>query len=588
MYRLSSQSTSLLVPKPREASTEHPQHADPDQNGTVLLYDHSSDKVLDANYQGESGLRSDQTVAQPVQNQLVQNQLAGTGIAIMNGDLSIGSQETVISQGASVPRFTPANGSSTIQVSRPEEATSEPQSRLDQDTRKKRHGSPPGRASKKRPRRRGNGTSQDGRTDFHPGDPLQIVPSPPPTQPQSRPNDQVYTLNHNNIASVGTDDRAEGTDLQETRMFTPINAGRDGGPATSLPDNISAASSSPRREVMGLIPSFQPSVRVHPPSSGATESFKDKRRRPEPTGCRPGPDEPAGADWHADQSPGVTPLCTPAQSQVIVSPESPAPMGEVVGNRFQADSHPALVRTSDGGSSQAEDVGEQPVTNSAALGDTQPPSIPTKARSGYGQARKTQSDDDHSDGQPNEDQFGQSSEGQFDDQTVEKAAPTRPRKRQRRDESRGPPHLLPTPPASQSQTQPNRSTRTALHQPVPPSTHTVTDRSPDIQFTAKGPRDRSPLGRERRGDNGAGLHPGDPVYVSSPPAPQTKGIIAGLVLPDLCGAVEEQLAALISFGSGHYPPDDFVQFRPGEMITGRILYELLHLELKQFSNHALG
>ncbi|KAM7182589.1 hypothetical protein V8F33_014193 [Rhypophila sp. PSN 637] len=201
---------------------------------------------------------------------------------------------------------------------------------------------------------------------------------------------------------------------------------------------------------------------TYPTGSGATISFNDKQCLPQPTGCRPGSGrsgEPVGADWPADQSPGVTPLCTPAQSQVIASPKSPAPMGEVVGNRFQADSHhsAAGLVTCCSPTSSAWELPPSLVRTSA--GDTQPPSIPTKARSGYGQARKTQSDDNHSDGQSNEDQL---SEGQFDDQT-EEAAPTRPRKRQRRDESRGPPHLLPIPPALQSQTQPKRSTRTELH-----------------------------------------------------------------------------------------------------------------------------
>lgn len=101
--------------------------------------------------------------------------------------------------------------------------------------------------------------------------------------------------------------------------------------------------------------------------------------------------------------------------------------------------------------------------------------------------------------------------------------------------------------------------------------HTVTDLSPD-----------SPPNRVRCGDN-----PGDPIHISSPPL-QTDEVVMGLTLPELSGTIGEQLATLIKFGASHWPRDDLLQFKSGKMITGRILYELLSLELEQFGEYTLG
>lgn len=120
--------------------------------------------------------------------------------------------------------------------------------------------------------------------------------------------------------------------------------------------------------------------------------------------------------------------------------------------------------------------------------------------------RVQQSDDDHPDGRCNKYQSNQSSEGEFDDQTAGEAAPTRPRKRRRRSTSRGPPHSLLPPPASQPQTQPNTQTHAlngtfhpqfgqsssagrALHQSVPPNN------KPGFQDTVDAPQGkRAPEG----------------------------------------------------------------------------------------------
>ncbi|KAK0736332.1 hypothetical protein B0T21DRAFT_348412 [Apiosordaria backusii] len=85
-----------------------------------------------------------------------------------------------------------------------------------------------------------------------------------------------------------------------------------------------------------------------------------------------------------------------------------------------------------------------------------------------------------------------------------------------------------------------------------------------------------------RGDD-----PGDPIHISSPPL-QTEGVIMGLTLPELSGNIGEQLTTLIKFGGSHWPREDLLQFQPGQMITGRILYELLRLELNQSREYTLG
>ncbi|KAK3362399.1 hypothetical protein B0T25DRAFT_594906 [Lasiosphaeria hispida] len=118
-----------------------------------------------------------------------------------------------------------------------------------------------------------------------------------------------------------------------------------------------------------------------------------------------------------------------------------------------------------------------------------------------------------------------------------------------------------------------------MHQAVPPNGYTIT--------TTKRSADPSPLDRERREDSGAGLYPSDPIHVSSPPALETERVVAGLTLPELSGTVEEQLAALIEFGTSHWPQVEFCRFKRGVMITGAILEGLLRLDLNQ-SNYVLG
>lgn len=124
------------------------------------------------------------------------------------------------------------------------------------------------------------------------------------------------------------------------------------------------------------------------------------------------------------------------------------------------------------------------------------------------------------------------------------------------------PHSLPTPPASQPQPRPNGQTH-ALNTPpqfdpissvgralqtVPPNGHIVTDPSSHIKLTAKQPRDPNTSDREKCRDDSTSLHPSNPIHVSSPPAPQTKGVVIGLTLPELSETLGEQLAALIEFG----------------------------------------
>lgn len=118
---------------------------------------------------------------------------------------------------------------------------------------------------------------------------------------------------------------------------------------------------------------------------------------------------------------------------------------------------------------------------------------------------------------------------------------------------------------------PSPSAGIALHQAVPVYGHTVTDLSPN-----------SPPNRVRCGDN-----PGDPIHISSPPL-QTNEVVMGLTLPELSRTIREQLAILIKFSASHWPRDDLLQFKSGKIITGRILYELLSLELEQFGEYTLG
>ncbi|KAK3312487.1 hypothetical protein B0H66DRAFT_608752 [Apodospora peruviana] len=115
IHALSKQLTTSSVPEPGEASTTRPQQVDPDQTGT----DNSSE-VLDVNHQAESGLRSDETIAQPLHNQPSRVGIATIGGGVIMGNLEQsakrhGDSDTLCAASKKRRRLVQETGSGTIQ-----------------------------------------------------------------------------------------------------------------------------------------------------------------------------------------------------------------------------------------------------------------------------------------------------------------------------------------------------------------------------------------------------------------------------------------------------------------------------------------
>lgn len=192
--------------------------------------------------------------------------------------------ETALEQAASPSelgtRFRPANSGANMPALRPNNEITRPQSRPDRDT------------PNKRPRHGGNSAGRNRRSDLHSGDRLHKTPSPFVSQPQNWLNDQPHTLNHNSAdlgAFVGTGDGVKGTNLQETRMFTPVNADQGGG--RSQP-SFGVHPSSSGATVHGVSPSDDTQRHSEPPEhrSGINQSGKGQSYQPPEVRASPSPD----------------------------------------------------------------------------------------------------------------------------------------------------------------------------------------------------------------------------------------------------------------------------------------------------------